>query len=101
MDCPTGYVATEPWVQADQFFGQNFDIATTTTTTGGSSWDGSGVVGGGPPNNKVSFYYNISNQPVTAVNGATCVDGRVFGQAGPLKPFSQSDARLHVKYIGP
>ena len=45
------------------------------------------------------MYDNITNQPVTATLGVTCVDSRVFGQAGPAKPLAKPQATIQVKPV--
>jgi hypothetical protein len=101
--CPTGYIATNPWIQTNQFFGDNIRFTVRSVTSGGNSWNGTGVVAGQPPNNTADMYYNISGATATvaAAQSITCVDGRVYGEAGPASPpTSPVKATAETKYLG-
>jgi hypothetical protein len=90
-DCPSGYVGTSPWVQSNQFFGDNERLTVRSTTDGGEA--GNGVVAGQPPNNHAEIYYVISSGTPTYVNGVTCVDARVYGEPGPTAPLTKATAQ--------
>lgn len=80
--CDPGYVAIDPWVQSNEYFGHNHYLTVKSEANLGS-------LAGGPPSNQVRIYYNISTGvPWSYMNGVTCVDGRVYGQPGPAKPIA-------------
>jgi hypothetical protein len=88
--CPTGYVAIDPQIWADTLV---FNIFLTQRAE-----TNDGTTAGGPPNNGAMFVYNVSGGvPLPAHQHITCVDGRVYGQAGPAAPLTQATATATAK----
>ncbi len=93
--CPTGYIGTSTWIEANQFFGANADITIQAKVDGGSSLFNAGSVAGQPYDQYAEIYYDLSTLAPnpTYITGVTCIDSRVYGQAGPAVPLASPKVR--------
>jgi hypothetical protein len=83
--CPTGYIATEPSVAGtDQSFTSNDQLSIHSFYNQGE------LVSGVPSTNAVIFY-TVSTATTNVTLHTTCVNGRVFGLAGPAAPIAQAE----------
>lgn len=84
--CPTGYVATDFSLGAtDETFGSDALITIQSLQNYGE------ITTGTPDNHGKAFFKLTGSTSVTF--HMTCIDGRVFGQAGPQAPVARAEAQ--------
>jgi hypothetical protein len=87
--CPAGYVVTDLSLGAnDGSFGSN-----DTLTTHSSYNDGE--VASGVPGATGHYFFLTTGSPTVTIH-ATCVNGRVFGQAGPAVPIGTAEKQAKI-----
>ena len=84
--CPTGYVGTDMSIGATD---QSFLSASYFTV---QNFFNAGQVSSGVPDGHVSVFFNLTGSPSVTAH-TTCVDGRVFGQAGPVLSIGSAEAK--------
>ena len=88
--CPSGYVGIDPVAAGtDQSFSQNGNLTT-------HSFYNQGELASGVPNNVAVYFFQISGAATNVTAHATCVNGRVFGQAGPAAPIAQAEGQATI-----
>jgi hypothetical protein len=89
-NCPSGYVDIDPVVAGtDQSFSQNGNLTT-------HSFYNQGELVSGVPNTVAVYFFQISGAATNITAHATCVNGRVFGQAGPTAPIGQAESQATI-----
>jgi hypothetical protein len=84
--CPSGYIATDFSLGAtDETFGSDAFITI-------HSLQNYGELTTGTPDNHGKTFFKLTGSPSVTAH-ITCVDGRVFGQAGPLVPLARAEAQ--------
>jgi hypothetical protein len=90
--CPSGYVATDPAVGGnDLSFGSNDNLTV-------HSLYNDGVETGGAPGGEGQLFFQVANATTNVTAHGTCVDGRVFGQAGPLVPLATAETLASASF---
>lgn len=85
--CPTGYIATDFSLGAtDETFGSDAFITI-------QSLQNYGEVTTGTPDTHGKAFFKLTGSPSVTFH-MTCVDGRVFGQVGPLVPLARAEGQV-------
>ncbi len=85
--CPAGYIATDVSLGAtDETFGSDALITV-------QSLQNYGEITTGTPDNHGKTFFRLTGSTSVTIH-MTCVDGRVYGQAGPLVPLARAESQV-------